>query len=186
MTWQLRACNDTPEPVGKFYFNGDEEHPGTMAPGACTEYVESAPAEFVRQLGAWAGSEILDEKVKHLPFGFHSFHLGAESSFKHVQDHPAVLIRVCNRTHRAITSLWLSLDPITIEKSLAPDECTAYRLPVPRGNGSAVIGLVDNAPTRYAISPSDAAPTTGAWTYDLEIADANQHLLRLHRHTAAD
>ena len=55
--------------------------------------------------------------------------------------------------------------------------------------GNRTIGLVDNEPTMYAIAalPANTPPLgPSAWTFDLEIADTNAHILRLRRHAALD
>jgi hypothetical protein len=192
--WQLRVCNDTSLPIGQFYFNGDPENPGHMAPGDCSEYVESDPASFFSQLAAWVGKNELGLAAQTLPFGFYSFHvhrLDGRTSIERTKDHPAVVTRICNRTGHGMTSFTFGQDPTFVEKALLPDACAPYRLtfaaPAFHG-GSAVLGLAEDEPTSYQVAPlpMNTSLEPGVWTFDVEIADANAHILRLHRHPVPD
>lgn len=197
-TWQLRVCNDTALPMGRFTYDGDEENPGRTQPGECSGYVDTDPDSFVSQLRAWAGKQELGagaQNLAELPFGFYSFRVKRHDnvvSIERSHDQPAVLTRICNRTGRSADVIFFSLDPIVAEKPLSPDACAPYRVafaPADYHGGNVVIGRVDDAPITYAIAPlppTSPALGPGAWTFDLEIADANAHVLRLHRHAAPD
>jgi len=197
-TWMLRICNDTSLHIDQLYIM-DDLGVADLSPGACSNYwemdhvVNSDSLTFVSG-GESHGRDPLPGR-KNLPPGFWSYHVTladpahGQSSLQAIEDHPTMLMRICNDTGKVVREL--SWNDASMEGTLHPGECGPYR-PVYVAavhSPDAFFEGEDSGAVKFTVAPIDAAVLRLAaerWTFHLEIRDTGAHTAAIRRNATAD
>lgn len=193
-TWMVRACNQTGTEIHDVLLGTTTVAP-LLRDGACTGWFDRDvdrvyPREatvFATRDGTFSVDPGGDTSAVPLPRGFYTYRLRIVDPANHVgsasavEEHPPVLVRVCNETSDLVEGLqWY--DDVLFERPLAPGRCSAWRPaaspPGYRGASYDVGNVSDGTGTRYTLrGPDPHAPALGAgrWTLQLEIIDRATH-----------